>query len=446
MNRPRVELAFDERFAVLRVVVTGAALIGNVLLVESVSGWREWWPAAVGLLLSLIGVRWALAALVAQSCLLMAAHALGSEVVPALKVLAAITLFELALRHRGARLVVGTMTLAAAVAANRWADLPQELPTVLYKMGIVAGVPLLVGSYVRVARDAAEQARARTRQEEQRQEERLLAVRTAERTAIARELHDLVAHHVSSMVLRVGVARHVILDARTPHTTECVPVPSGVNSTARTSETRAGTGTEPATATGSGTGTGTAMGNSPVDPRIVEVFDDLHTSGSAALADLRRLVAVLRDPDGVERGDATVVTPGSLTAALEAVVARSGPTGLAVHATLDPAVARLDVVRGLAVLRLVQEGLANAARHAGPGARAELTVRMADDGAALITVQDDGPTDGGPPAAHTDGHGLIGMRERVELLGGRLDAGPSGAGWRLAAELPPPAPEREPRR
>ncbi|MFD9715976.1 sensor histidine kinase [Streptomyces sp. NPDC059076] len=446
MNRPRVELAFDERFAALRVVVTGAALIGNVLLVESVSGWREWWPAAVGLLLSLIGIRWALAALVAQSCLLMAAHALGSEVVPALKVLAAVTLFELALRHRGARLFVGTMALAAAVAANRWADLPQELPTVLYKMGIVAGVPLLMGSYVRVARDAAEQARARTRQEERRQEERLLAVRTAERTAIARELHDLVAHHVSSMVLRVGVARHVILDARTSHTMEDIPGSSGANSTVRTSESRAGAGAEPATATGSGTGAGTAMGSSPVDPRIVEVFDDLHTSGSAALADLRRLVAVLRDPDGVERGDATVVTPGSLTAALEAVVARSGPTGLAVDATLEPAVARLDVVRGLAVLRLVQEGLANAARHAGPGARAELTVRLADDGAALITVQDDGPTDGRPPAAHTDGHGLIGMRERVELLGGRLDAGPSGAGWRLAAELPPPAPEREPRR
>ncbi|WP_405715424.1 histidine kinase [Streptomyces xanthophaeus] len=270
---------------------------------------------------------------------------------------------------------------------NRFEDLPGELLPVLYKMAIVAGLPPLLGAHARVTRDAAVQPRRHAEQQQLRAERELLAARVAKRTIIARELHDLVAHHVSSMMLRVGVARHV---------------------TAATSTT---------------------------DLRITEVLDDLHASAGAALTDLRSLVAVLRAPDRTGPDAGPLVEPGALPAALESVVEHSRRTGLTVTASVDPRVARLDAVRGLAVLRLSQEGLANAAKHGGPGAHAEVAVRVADD-AVHVTIHDDGAGKSRPPASAPSGHGLIGMRERVDLLGGRLHAGPTAQGWHLTAELP----------
>ncbi|WP_308406896.1 histidine kinase [Streptomyces sp. AC555_RSS877] len=394
MNRPWIELAFDRRLAVIRVLVLAGVLIGDLLLLHRPSGARDWGLAAAGLMLCLAAGKWAFGALLAQSVLLVAAHTLGASTVSSLKVLAAVTLFELAVQRSGRRLAAGTTALALAVAVNRLDDLPGELLPVLYKMGIVAGLPLLMGAYVRVTRGAALHARAYAHQQELRAEQQLLAARAAERTAIARELHDLVAHHVSSMVLRVGVARHVVAPGST-------------------------------------------------DPRITDVLDDLHASGSAALTDLRRLVAVLRAPDHAGPDTGSLVTPWALPAALESVVAHSRRTGLVVTASVDPRVARLDAVRGLAVLRLAQEGLANAAKHGGPGAHAELAVRVAD-GAVHVTIHDDGAGQARHPSPGPSGHGLIGMRERVDLLGGRLDAGPAARGWRLTAELPAFAPDMEP--
>lgn len=395
VNRSWIELVFDRRFAVIRVFALAGILIGDFLLLQRPSGAQDWGFAAAGLVLCLAAGKWAFGALLAQSVLLVAAHALGVSTVSSLKVLAAVTLFELAVRQSGRRLAAGTAVLALAVAFNRLEDLPGELLPVLFKMGIVAGLPLLLGAYVRVTREAAVHARQRTEQQELRAEQQLLAARAAERTTIARELHDLVAHHVSSMVLRVGVARHVI----------------SITST--------------------------------TDPRITDVLDDLHSSAGAALTDLRHLVAVLRAPDRTGPDTGSLVSSGALPAALESVAEHSRQTGLAVTASVDPRLERLDAVRALAVLRLAQEGLANAAKHAGPGAHAELAVRVTDD-AIHVTIHDDGAGSTRPPAPGPPGHGLIGMRERVDLLGGRLDAGPAARGWRLTAELPAPAPDMEP--
>src|SRR6185312_8076369 len=117
----------------------------------------------------------------------------------------------------------------------------------------------------RTNRELGRQAVERALAEQRRRESESRAARADERSAIARELHDVVAHHVASMVLRVGVARHVLTD---------------------------------------------------LDPRVDEVFDDVHGTGTAALAELRRLVAVLRNPDGV-RGDAalTAIEPSALPSA-----------------------------------------------------------------------------------------------------------------------------------
>jgi signal transduction histidine kinase len=143
-------------------------------------------------------------------------------------------------------------------------------------------------------------------------------------------------------------------------------------------------------------------------------------------------VAVLRNP--ATASDAYLpIDPGTLPAALATTVDRAVKTGLTVDATIDPAVADLDAVRGLAVLRLTQEGLTNVARHAGPAARARLCVTMVDD-AVHWELSDDGG--GVRPADAEPGHGLTGMRERVEVLGGTLAAGPASTGWRLRTVLP----------
>ncbi|MGE7386540.1 sensor histidine kinase [Streptomyces sp. NPDC004126] len=388
MNRPWIEPAFDRRFATLRILALAGVLVGYSLLLQRPSGAQDWSLAAAGLVLCLVAGRWVFAALLAQSGLLAVAHAVGSGTVSPLKVLAAVTLFELAVQTSGRRLAAGTAVLALAVAVNRFGELPAGFLPVLYKMGIVAGTPLLLGAYVRVTRDAALHAREYATQQELRAEQRLRDARAAERTTIARELHDLVAHHVSSMVLRVGVARHV-----------------------------------------------TATTGTPTDPRITEVLDDLHASAGAALTDLRRLVAVLRAQHRNGPDTGSLAAPGALPAALESVVEHSRRTGLAVTVSVDPRTARLDAVRGLAVLRLAQEGLANAAKHGGPGTQAELDVRVTDD-VVRVTIRDDGSGKARTPAPGPSGHGLIGMRERVDLLGGRLDAGPTAEGWLLAAELP----------
>jgi signal transduction histidine kinase len=256
------------------------------------------------------------------------------------------------------------------------------------------GLPLLLGLVIRTTRELGRQAQLRAESEGR-------AARADERGAIARELHDVVAHHVASMVLRVGVARHVIPG---------------------------------------------------LDPRVVEVLDDVHATGTTALTDLRRLVEVLRDPGGV-RDDAaiTAIEPGALPAALGAAVDTARRTGLTVEADIDEAVRTVDAVRGLAVLRLTQEALTNVAKHAGPTARARLRVTVEDDAVSWEVVDDGGEPGGLPPTGAwfsapsvgsgagggpAGGHGLVGMRERVEVLGGELTAGPSGSGWRVGTVLP----------
>nr|WP_230416383.1 histidine kinase [Micromonospora tarapacensis] len=295
-------------------------------------------------------------------------------------------LLELTMRARRTR----TVWLAAGLLAV--VDLTDSIgdPLPRFLSGVFGllpevGIPLLLGLVIRTTRELAQQAQQRVAEAQRRRESENRAARADERSAIARELHDVVAHHVASMVLRVGVARHVLTD---------------------------------------------------LDPRVGAVFDDVHGTGSAALADLRRLVAVLRDPDGA-RSDAalTAIDPAALPAALGAAVDRARQSGVTVEADIDPAVGSLDAVRGLAVLRLTQESLTNVAKHAGTAAVARLSVGVVD-GAVHWEVVDDGR--GRVPASVPvgGGHGLTGMRERVEVLGGQLAAGPLGTGWRVGTVLP----------
>jgi signal transduction histidine kinase len=243
-----------------------------------------------------------------------------------------------------------------------------------------AGAVLLGGSVLsQRAERAALKERARhlaeTREEEARR-------RVAEeRVRIARDLHDSVAHTLASISVQAGVGAHV-LDER------------------------------------------------PEDARDA-LLAIRHTSRDA-LAELRATLGMLRSDDPSPR------EPAAGLDRLPSLVESSRATGLAVDLVVEGEERPLPPAVDTAAFRIVQESLTNVIRHAGP-ARATVAVRHGDD-RLEIEVTDDGrgAVDGDRTAGRAGGgHGLAGMRERVALLGGELDAGPRpSGGFRVRARLP----------
>jgi signal transduction histidine kinase len=241
---------------------------------------------------------------------------------------------------------------------------------------IAVGLPL--GAFAlraRAQRAAALQERA-DRLERER-EERTRAAVAAERARIARDLHDVIAHSVTVMTVQGGAAR-LLLDS---------------------------------------------------DPgRAREPLLVVEETGHQALADMRRLVGIVQDEP--ERAPALTPQPdlADLPALAEKLRRAGLPTDLVVHGepeTLTPGVE-------LTAYRVVQEALTNALKHAGP-ATARVTV-IYEPQALRLEISDDGP---GTSSQQGGGHGLVGMRERVALYGGRLEVGPrAGGGFSVCARLP----------
>ncbi|WP_343885960.1 histidine kinase [Actinoallomurus spadix] len=364
-------------FGPLRAVLLACAL--GYLLLHRTGAPRataDWAFALCSLALGAAGGRFPLTVALGQPVLLALAERFGHVPPIGIKMMASVALFEVVLRRRGVPVLLAASALTAVYVAI---GLPGDVPALLYKVAAVVGGPVLLAAYVRSLEQVARSAQERAAEAER-------AARMSERTAIARELHDMVAHHLASVALRVGVARHVIPRA---------------------------------------------------DPRVTEVLDDVHASASSALADLRRLLTALRDPDDPGR---LLAEPTDLPVALDGLVERARQAGLTVESSVAPELAGLDAVRGLTVLRLVQEGLTNVAKHAGRRASVRLAATMTGDGTVSLEIDNDaggGPaTNGDPPATGGGGHGLLGMRERVDLVGGSLDVGPTSGGWRLSALLP----------
>jgi signal transduction histidine kinase len=227
----------------------------------------------------------------------------------------------------------------------------------------------LAGVLVRARRQAvsmAARSAALRRQAEQ--------ATAAERARIAREMHDIVAHHLSVIVLQAAGARA-----------------SG----------------RPAEAT----------------------LEKVENSARQALSETRRLLGVLRDPDE-EAG----LAPQPGIGDLDALAASVQAAGLPVHLVIDGDLTALPATVDVSVYRIVQEALTNVLRHAGP-ARADVTIGCGQD-AVTIEVTDDGTAEPGQQAP-AGGHGLAGMRERAGVFGGELDAGPRpGGGYAVRARLP----------
>jgi signal transduction histidine kinase len=200
-----------------------------------------------------------------------------------------------------------------------------------------------------------------------------------ERARIARELHDVVAHGVSVMVLQAGAADEVL-------------------------------DTKP--------------------EKAHEVLRSAQATGRAALVELRRMLDLLRETEDVGEEDPALLQPQPGLEDLPALVERTAAAGL--PTTLDVEV-DTDVPAALALsaYRVVQEALTNALKHAGP-ARASVRVRTNRD-CLQVEVHDDGS--GTHARTSAGGHGLTGMRERVHVFGGTLEVATED-GWRVTATMP----------
>lgn len=195
-----------------------------------------------------------------------------------------------------------------------------------------------------------------------------------ERRRIAREMHDVVAHSLAVVVSHAEAGRLVV--AQSPD-------------------------------------------------RAAGILDTIADTGREALNEMRGLLGVLRDDD--EPSD-----PQPGLAEVPGLVDRMQQAGLAV--TYDAGL--IGVVPpgvALTAFRIVQEALTNVARHAGPGAAATVTVRRTPEG-LIVAVADDGA--GSPATPAEAGRGLTGMRERIEAVGGTLEAGPAATGWQVSARMP----------
>src|SRR5215213_902808 len=262
-----------------------------------------------------------------------------------------------------------------------------QTPTVVTNT-LVIGAAWLLGHFAHNYRAYAARLEERTAELEQAREELARRAVTEERLRLARELHDVVAHAMSVIAVQSGVGAHVA-------------------------------DTQPEEA--------------------AKALAAIEATSRAALEELRRLLGVLRQEDEPQ-GDLAPV-PG--LADLEGLLAEVAKAGLAVklqvNGTRPPVPAGVD----LSAYRIVQEALTNVVKHAGP-ARAqvvvgyrdqEVTVEVIDDGRGAVTSVSDGRA--------RVGHGLIGMRERVQVFGGDLQTGPRpGGGFRVAARLPLAADQR----
>ncbi|MEU0087075.1 sensor histidine kinase [Streptomyces sp. NPDC006274] len=278
---------------------------------------------------------------------------------------------------------------AASLAQIRW---PTEAESTLSRVFITVIMSLpfvlawVLGDSIRTRRAYFDQLEERaTRLEKEREAQAKVAV-AAERARIARELHDVVAHNVSVMVVQADGAAYV-LDA--------------------------------------------------APDQAKQALETISSTGRQALAEMRRLLGVLRTGDGPESGE---YVPQPDVQQIEDLVEHVRAAGLTVDFRIEGTPRPLPSGVELTAYRIVQEALTNTRKHGGPEAGASVRLVYFDDGLGLL-VEDDGRgashelyEDGG---ADGHGHGLIGMRERVGMVGGTLDAGPRpGGGFRISALLP----------
>lgn len=278
-------------------------------------------------------------------------------------------------------LVAGLVAFTALFAVTLVSPWLRSVDAFMFHTAVLL-VPWLAARGLRAREDRAGALHAALATERAAREATLREVATSERTRIARELHDIVAHSVSMMVIQVGAAR--------------MQLPPGAHAS---------------------------------EAPLLAAED----VGRQAIADLRRLLGVLRDDGAVSdsaKADSQSPVPG--LSQLDALVGQARAAGLQVSLDVQGRPIVLPAGLDLTAYRIVQEALTNSLKHSG-GSRVDVRIRY-EPASVVIDVTDDGAATAPELAA---GHGLVGIQERVSVFGGVSSAGlhPAG-GWHVHAELP----------
>lgn len=296
-------------------------------------------------------------------------------------------LLTLRVRARAAAEALGLTVLVTWLLDGVWGAPPHQSTSLITV--VLATVVVALGTALRGRRVArAELNRQTTLTAEERARRTLLE----ERSRIARELHDVVAHHMSVISIQAQVAPHLV--------------------------------------------------ENPSD-ELRENLEGIRHNALEALTELRRVLGVLRsespDADALDDGGAGPHSPQPTLDRLDALVENTRAAGLTVTTRINGERRPMQSGVELSAYRIVQEALSNVLRHA-PGATAHVEIEYIPYG-LLVSVANSRPDRPASPSPGA-GHGLLGMRERAAMLGGSLTAGPGAdGGYRVFAELPATAPD-----
>jgi signal transduction histidine kinase len=361
------------------VDVAVAVIVGLPLIGTSVGNGVQQHRVVPGLIVGVLSVaallvrrRWPFGTLVTVLAIAIASPVDAQFVLPlavALYTIGSLRSWEVAVA--GAGLVIGTGLVYILVGGPGLGY--DDLLATAMASAIATGIGLWSGSR-RNSMELLEERAERLDRERELLAERAVA---EERIRIAQELHDVVAHNVSLIVVQAQ-----------------------------------------------------ALGATMGDPRVTAATDGIADLGRSAMTEMHRTLKLLRGSD-----EAAERAPQPGLGDLDGLLARSRAAGLQVELSVSGQPRPLPQSVDLSAFRIVQEALTNVVRHAG---RAHTTVQVGyrDDGLEL-TVVDDGDGATGPRSGDAGGHGLIGMRERAAVFGGSLSAGPrDGHGFEVRALLP----------
>jgi signal transduction histidine kinase len=325
--------------------------------------WRSRWPIAAALIVSAANGACMIAAAPHQAgfqpfvALVLVAYSLGSLTTGRSVVLAPTA-------------ALAILALLGGIAISHGQDSGNVIPSTVW-----LAATWFVGRLMRRWRRRAAELEDLTYRLEAQRELQAQAAVAVERARIARELHDVIAHNVSMMVVQAGAAARVL---------------EGNQQDVRTA------------------------------------LEAIEGTGRQTVDEMRRLIGVVRSDDGL------ALAPQPTLRDLERLIANVREAGLPVELRVEGSPMPLPPGVDLSAYRIVQEALTNALKHAG-SAHATVVVRY-ERGAVEVEVSDDGDGSGAGAGA---GHGLIGMRERVALWGGELEAGRRvGGGFEIRARLP----------
>jgi signal transduction histidine kinase len=293
-----------------------------------------------------------------------------------------IAVFSVGAYAQRARAVPVVAVAAAMVAAMLAADVRAGYLRPADAAGslVFFAVGFYAGELVRVRHLRALALEERATALERERDERARAAVAEERTRMARELHDVLAHTLSTMVLQAGASRQVLRS-------------------------------DPAT--------------------VEELLLSIERTGREALGEVRRLLGLLRASD-----DPSGLLAQPTLASVHGLIQEAAKAGLPVDLRVEGEPVALSPGLDLAAYRIVQEALTNALKHAG-AARAEVVIRYGDHDLELAITDDGASARARPADGRPAGHGLLGVQERVALYGGSMTAGPqAGGGYALRARLP----------